>query len=269
MIPYFTFPTLQLGPLTLHLFPLFLLAGFGLGTMAATVAAWRSGRKWWLMPVVAVVAGAALIPSHLVSVALMPDLYAENPAWVFQVWRSQWTPAWFAAFGLGIAVLLLVDRQYYRDHLDHVALGFAVAWGLGRVGCFGVHDHVGVPTSMPWGVQGICPTWERYAPDVSAAACHDLALYEIGYLFFAAVVGVALIRARVRPGLFAAGLLAGFAVVRSMLEFLRFAESAHTGEAWLTVAVLAVGAGSVLALSLLLNDQQSKNRVSTPDLGAG
>lgn len=71
---------------------------------------------------------------------------------------------WYGGLILGAVAVLLVVR-WRKLPLVHVAdasaLGLALGYAVGRVGCFLVGDDYGVPTSLPWGVAfpvGIPPT---------------------------------------------------------------------------------------------------------------
>ena len=52
------------------------------------------------------------------------------------------------------------------QHADNLVLALCLGWGVGRIGCFLHHDHLGQLTSFPLGVR------------VAGALRHDLGLYE-------------------------------------------------------------------------------------------
>jgi len=75
----------------------------------------------------------------------------------------------YGGFGgslLGMFVWCKVRREPYLPYVDSCAVGLAVAWFFGRVGCFTAHDHPGRPSGFVLAV--------RYP----GGARHDLGLYE-------------------------------------------------------------------------------------------
>ena len=71
---------------------------------------------------------------------------------------------WYGGFILGtVAVLAVVHlrRLPMIQVVDAAALGLALGYAVGRIGCFLVGDDYGVPTELPWGVAfevGVPPT---------------------------------------------------------------------------------------------------------------
>jgi phosphatidylglycerol:prolipoprotein diacylglycerol transferase len=132
--------------------------------------------------------------------------------------------------------------------LDAAALGLAVGYAVGRIGCFLVGDDYGHPTSLPWGVafpEGLPPTTERV---------HPTQIYEAIFLGFFAW---ALIRWR-RRGLSDRTVLGryfvGVGAFRFALEFVRV-NTRVLGP--LTVAQLFSLAVVALGMGLLLRPSRS------------
>ncbi len=71
---------------------------------------------------------------------------------------------WYGGFLLGAAGVWWTARRRkldIRQVADSSALGLALGYAVGRVGCFLVGDDYGVPTGLPWGVEfpvGLPPT---------------------------------------------------------------------------------------------------------------
>lgn len=71
---------------------------------------------------------------------------------------------WYGGLILGAAAVLLTIRRRrlpFGHVADAAALGLALGYAVGRIGCFLVGDDYGVPTSLPWGVAfevGVPPT---------------------------------------------------------------------------------------------------------------
>lgn len=159
MVAYLPSPStnvLHLGPLTLHMYGLMLLAGI-------IAALWLTRRRWarmggdpdlvyrvGLWGVVAGIIGARLY--HVVtSWSVVPD-----PKWegVFEVWNGGlgiWGGVLF-----GCAAGALVVRRSgasARWMLDAAAPGLLLAQGIGRWGNWWNQELFGKPTTLPWALE--------------------------------------------------------------------------------------------------------------------
>lgn len=143
---------------------------------------------------------------------------------------------WYGGLILGaVAVLLTIRRRKlpFGHVADAAALGLALGYAVGRIGCFLVGDDYGVPTSLPWGVAfevGVPPTtvaaMERaFSVDLEGnpgdlLRVHPTQLYEtllVGGIWFWG-------RKRFRvwaPGRTALAVFGLLAVERFAVEFLR------------------------------------------------
>ena len=212
MIPWFTLPSLHLGPLALE--PFGLLAA--LGIWAAAVLLSRAARRRGLpdeplrdYATWGVVAG--LVAGHLVHVLLYhPEEIAEHGALqILKVWDGQSSFGGLLGGVLAAAVYFRVKRIPFSRYADAFALGVAPGWAVARLGCFVVHDHPGVRTSFPLAVQ--FPGGPR----------HDLGLYDLLAL---AAISLVLYRAARIPALRGKllGLLALlYGICRFGFDFLR------------------------------------------------
>jgi len=170
---------LHLGPLTLHMYGLMLLAGI-------VAALWLTRRRWTRMGgdgdlvyrvglwgVVAGIVGARIY--HIVtSWSVVPD-----PKWegVFEVWNGGlgiWGGVLF-----GCAAGALVVRRAgasVRLMLDAAAPGLLLAQGIGRWGNWWNQELFGKPTRLPWALE-ISPA--HRPPGYSQyATFHPTFLYE-------------------------------------------------------------------------------------------
>jgi len=204
IIPAPTVSTIDVGPLTIHLYALCLLLG-------AVVAYFITKRRW------AAVGGD---PNLVLEVALWSGLAGIVGARAYHVItsRDQLGDEWYAPFaiwegGLGIwggiaagAVAgALVVRYRGADvglMMDAAAPALLVAQGIGRLGNYFNQELYGSPTSVWWGLQ-VDPTRR---PDALAgtATFHPTFLYEMLWNFAGAALLVWLGR-RFRiapPGLF-------------------------------------------------------------------
>jgi prolipoprotein diacylglyceryl transferase len=216
--------TVELGPLTVHMYGLTLLAAIA-ACIGLTGVRWvRRGGDWDLVLRVAVwgvafgVVGARAY-HDITSWDEIPD------AWwgPFAVWKGG-LGVWGGILLGTIAGAVVVRRsgQSVRVFMDAVAPGLLLAQGIGRWGNWWNQELFGKPTDLPWALDidyAHCP--QRYQ-DPFAGTCtrdfHPTFLYEFAY----DLVGVGLLlaigwRFRIRPP-------ALFALYVSYYTFGRFFE---------------------------------------------
>lgn len=177
---------------------------------------------------------------------------------------------WYGGFILAaLAVAWRVSRLKLPvlKYADAVAPAMAAAYAVGRVGCFGVGDDYGAPTSLPWGVafpEGAPPSTAANlrafgvdvpasVPDGQVLAVHPTQLYETG---MSLVIFLVLWRLRDRfatPGTMWFTWLALAGVERFIVEIFRAKDDRLLGVfsvAQLISLLLVVGGASIaLALS--------------------
>jgi phosphatidylglycerol:prolipoprotein diacylglycerol transferase len=104
---------------------------------------------------------------------------------------------WYGGFVGAIALVLWRLRRNRLPVLlygDAIAPALALAYGVGRVGCFMAGDDYGLPTNLPWGVafpRGLPPSTaynlraqfgvavDPSVPDSAVLAVHPTQLYEV------------------------------------------------------------------------------------------
>lgn len=168
MVPYFYYPAINLGFITINTWGLFAALGFGL----AIFIAWRQARcrgqdtnvildlSFWI--VIAVIIGARL--GHVFFYDW--GFYRANPTEIWKIWHGGLSS--FGGFAGAAAVGLFYLWKRRLDLLDYSDIFiFALPAGLacGRIGCFLIHDHPGTLTNFIFGV--------KYPDGVR----HDLGLY--------------------------------------------------------------------------------------------
>ena len=197
--------TIDLGPLTIHLYGLMLLLAIA-ASVALTGYRWVSwGGDWDLVFRVAVWGVAA----GIVGARLYHDITSWNEVpdkwWgPFAVWQGGLGVWGGILFGV-LAGAWIVHRsgQSVRLFMDAVAPGLLLAQGIGRIGNWFNQELFGKPTDLPWGLK-IDP---QHRPPVyfDHSTFHPTFLYELTY----DVIGVAILlwidrRFTIRrPGLFA------------------------------------------------------------------
>jgi phosphatidylglycerol:prolipoprotein diacylglycerol transferase len=265
MIPFFTAPSLGLGPVTIHAFGLIValaaLAGLVLGARRfENVGLDRStGERMAGWVIVGGLAGA-----HLFSVAFyFPDKVAENPLVLLKFWED--ISSFGSILGGSLAIALFARLQARQDlgwsgwaSADVVAYAFPVSLMIGRFACWVTHDHPGRLTRFPLAISlqsteaqaYITRVYERAGlstevpppPQLGTLAFHDLGWYEFLYLALFVVPVILWLARRPRaPGVFVAAFLALYMPIRFLLDFLRVSDVRYgplTPAQWIAACAL-------------------------------
>jgi phosphatidylglycerol:prolipoprotein diacylglycerol transferase len=265
VIPYFTQPSVSIGPLTIHAFGVIVaLAAF----TGLTIAARRFRRLGLDRALGERLAGwgvvGGFLGAHLFSVLFyFPHEVAENPLVLLKLWENIssfggmvggligiWLFFRFRAKGIEIATQLV--------YIDVAAFAFAVSLMIGRIACALAHDHPGTVTSFPLAISLRTAQAREYITSAYADAgrlaelpsaqtlaqfgFHDLGLYEFLYLAVLVVPAMLLLGRRARaPGFFVRTFILLYMPVRFSLDFLRVADVRYAGltpAQWAALAAL-------------------------------
>lgn len=236
MIPWIESHLIQIGPIPLQTWGIFVAFGFVVATYLAarraTVKGLSSKIVWdmafWIFI-------AAMVGARLFHVLFYdPGYYLAHP---FDAIDPR-QPGFAIMGGLlsGGVVVWWYARQKGLDFLAYAdTLAWGIPWGcgIGRIGCFLIHDHPGTLTSLALGV--------RY-PDGTVR--HDLGLYLSLLGFAIGCVFLALDRRARRPGFWFGMLLILDGVARFLLDFLRIADRRLvwlTPTQWVLIATTSLG----------------------------
>jgi prolipoprotein diacylglyceryl transferase len=236
--------TLDLGPVTIHMYGLMLLAGIA-ACIAITGRRWVArGGDWDLIFRVAVWGvGAGIVGARLYHLATSWSEVPDDWWGPFAVWEGG-LGIWGGIAG-GVLVGGIVAHRAgasVTELLDAAAPGLLVAQAIGRVGNWWNQELFGKPTDLPWGLEIDCLKADcgNYS---SYSTFQPTFLYEA--LWCLAAAGVLLLverRFRIRPGgLFALYVLA-YSLGRVWIETLRIDPSHEIAGVRLNVyvAVLAI-----------------------------
>jgi phosphatidylglycerol---prolipoprotein diacylglyceryl transferase len=228
-IPYTTFPTIEVGPLTIRTFGLMVAIGVVLGAwIAARYIESHAGlqrEETYRMATRLVVAGLigariTYVLSHWESV--------ESPVDIIAVWEGglQFSGGFLGAIIFGLPFFRRWDKRTRWVALDGYALGLAIGLAIGRIGCYSVGEHFGRTTSFFLGVRydggstreglgDLYPTAGDLQANGVGTVFHQTALYELLYLLVLfGVLGLLLLR---KPPL--ATMIAVFCFVYGVCRF--------------------------------------------------
>lgn len=253
-LPYLHIPT-HLGPV--HAYGIMVLAALVLGGLAMALAARRLELpQGEVIALAGVLVIAGIVGAHVLDViAYQLDeaghdgslwLHVERGVSLFGALAAAFvtTYLWGSARKLDLAKLF-----------DCVALGVVVALVFGRVACALVHDHPGVPTSSPLGVDFPHAAVAWLDPDLASTSStvrlHDLGLEELLAAIPLAIAMWSLL-GRLRPGRLAVVFALAYAPIRFGLDFLRLpaTEPHHAGLTagqWGCIVLALAGIAELLA----------------------
>jgi len=212
----------EIGPFTVHVYALCILAGI-------FVAVWLTRRRWMALggrseTVLEVALWGVLggfVGARLYFVVTSWDQVPDHWWGPLAIWDGG-LGIWGGVLGGAIAGSWVLRRrgESVARFADAVAPGIIIAQGIGRIGNYFNQELFGGPTSLPWGLE-IDPD---HRPDgyLDATTFHPTFLYE---LLWDVSFGLLLIwlgrRFRIRPpGIFAL-YVAGYSFARIFEELLR------------------------------------------------
>lgn len=256
--------TLDLGPLTIHMYGLMLLLAI-VACIGLTGVRWvRQGGDWDLVLRVAVWGVAA----GVVGARLYHDVTSWNevpdPKWrgIFAVWEGGLGVWGGILFGC-IAGAIVVKRSgaSVLKFMDAAAPGLLLAQGIGRIGNWWNQELFGKPTDLPWGLE-IGPE-HRPLNYLDSATFHPTFAYELVW-DLAGVVLLLLLSRRFRfkpPALFAL-YVSYYCFGRFFEELLRI-DPAHEIfglrlNAWISIVVFIASTAFFVWWQFLRRDRASE-----------
>ena len=227
MIPFFQFQFINLGPITIYVWGLLVAIGIAAGITFAYFFCKKyllSGEVILDMAIWALV-GAFIMARVFHILFYNPVYYVQNPFEVFKFWHGG-ASSLGGFVGGAISLWLFAKKRKFSwkellPYLDIGALGLWLGWGIGRIGCFLIHDHPGTLTHFILGVK--YPDGVRF----------DLGLLEsiLGFLLFIFYYLLFKKLIKKRWGLVAGLSAASYAITRFMFDFLRATPDFPGGDA--------------------------------------
>lgn len=177
MIPYFQITTFSVGPLEIKVWGLAVALGLLVAILLGRRLATKSGLNPELLTDLAIwVIVPALVFSRIGYMVLYNfDQLAAHPWSLIRFWEGG-----MSSFGgyVGAAVGFLLFSKFTRQRLapyaEMAAFVFPLGYGIGRIGCFLIHDHPGVP----------CECLLAVAYPGGARLDHGLLLSLVGFIIF-------------------------------------------------------------------------------------
>jgi prolipoprotein diacylglyceryl transferase len=241
--------TIDLGPITIHMYGLMLLLAIA-ACIGLTGMRWvRRGGDWDLVLRVAVW-GVAF---GIVGARAYHDITSWNevssPKWkgIFAVWQGGlgvWGGILFGCIAGGIVVWRSGHRV--RDFADAVAPGLLLAQGIGRWGNWFNQELYGKPTDLPWGLK--IDFDHRVVNYTQYSTFHPTFLYEFVYDLVG--VGILLLldrRFRFKPPALFSLYVSYYTIGRFFEELLRIDPAHHFAglrlNAWVSIVVFVASTG--------------------------
>jgi phosphatidylglycerol:prolipoprotein diacylglycerol transferase len=255
-VPYTTFPTIDLGPLSLRTFGLMVAIGVLVGAWIAAVYAERYGiprDETYRVATYMVLAG--IVGARLTWAATHTD-QIDNPIDVIAIWEGgiQFSGGFIAALVVGLPFFKRwTELQRWRV-LDGYALGLSIGLAFGRVGCYSVGEHFGRRTDFflasRYDGGDVREPLLGDIPLTEGMTFHNTSLYELVYLavLFAALGALVLATWRrgrdVVPGTIVGIFIVYYGVTRWLSDSLRVNDervAGMTGAQWMCLVMVPAG----------------------------
>lgn len=243
MIPYFEWHTIQLGPLNLQVWGIFVALGFLFGAYMAGRRANSLGLNSAIIyDLVAWMMLGGIVGGRIGYLFFYNATdFLQNPLSAFSVWDGG------LSFMGGLVACVLIGIWYLKkrqvdvwQYADVAIFGLPFGDWVGRIGCFLIHDHPGTATDFFLGVD---------YPDGITRHDHGLYLSLNGLIMGAAFL---ILAKKQRPVGFYLGLFAlWYGAVRFFLDFFRIADVKYFGMTpaqYLSLVFVACGAWLLLIL---------------------
>ncbi len=253
MIHYFQFTSFHIGPLVIQVWGLFVASGLLFGTCMSAYRAKQQGFDPKLIWDFAFWTFLAAFLGARIFHVLFYDLghYLANPIDAINPALPGFSViGGFIGASLTVIYLIHKHRLPFYKFADVAIFGLPYGLAIGRLGCFMIHDHPGVPcVSNP-----LCIMY----PDGIARHDHGLYLSILG----ATISSVFLILGRKprNPGFFLSLFIILYSIARFFLDFYRAIDVRYfhlTPTQWLLIPLAGLG------IWLMLKSRQSSEKMSS------
>lgn len=175
---------IDLGPVRIHFYALFILTGIVIATLLADYRLSKRGAaKGTFLDIALWAVPFGILGGRLFHVITHPDDYFYEGAdllAIFRIWEGGL--AIYGALMLGAVGVYIGTRQAglrFLSVADAVAPGILIAQGIGRLGNYFNKELFGLPTELPWGLEidSSNPAYPVGLPD--GLTFHPTFLYEL------------------------------------------------------------------------------------------
>jgi len=156
-MPYFSFDKIQIGPVILYVWGMFLALAF----LYALFFILKKARKQGIDTEIIINSFSWLIVGTIIGARLgyilqFSDYYFSKPIEILKIWQGGMT-FHGGLFGLLIAAIIYaklakVGLRLFFQIADLCVLAAPISIAITRIGCSLVNDHQGAETSLPWGI---------------------------------------------------------------------------------------------------------------------
>jgi phosphatidylglycerol---prolipoprotein diacylglyceryl transferase len=241
MLPYHSFISWKLGPITIQSFGLMMAIGFLVATYLF-VRQFRDSRDKehaYNLAIIAIVCG--VVGSRIL-------FFIEYPAELtgvlvfFRFWQGGLS--WFGGFlgaVIGFFAYARLNKLSFIRFADRISPSIAIGHAFGRLGCIlGDGGHVGKLTTMPWGF------------DVNGEIRHVTAWYELIGLLALFFTLLALRKKKPYEGFLLHTYLIGYGLIRFVSDFFRLDPTYYglTAGQYFSIVLFLAGAG-MMAMRLV------------------
>ncbi len=253
-IPYRTFPSFKIGPVTVRTFGVFVAIGIVAGVWCLLRFARDHELDTERLSRLAVwVVALGLVGSRLLFVITRWSEFRHDLPSVFAVWQGglQFSGAFLVAI---VAIWWFSRRHPEFGGLrlsDGIVFGLAPGLAIGRLGCMAVGEHLGTRTSFILGWKYLGGATREPVAGGVGSVIHNTAIYELLLLLPLIALLWWLERRRVPSGWLTVAFLLWYGVQRFLTDFLRAYDrtvAGLTGAQYLCVGMVI--AGLVLATRL-------------------
>lgn len=271
--PPLEWSAIHLGPLTIHVYALCLLAGIAAAVVITQRRlARRGGPDGVVLDIATWAVPLGLVGARIYHVLTHPDVYfyaGADPWDVVRIWDGG-NALYGSLIGGAIGAWIGCRRAGIRlaSFADALAPGLLVAQAVGRLGNYVNQELFGGPTTLPWGLEidATAPMFPAGTP--AGTLFHPLFLYEMVWNLAGAMVLLALDRRyELRWGRLFGLYLVWYGLGRSGLELIRIDP---TSGSWLGLpanlwtSVLTITLGLVVFLVQWRRHPEAEGSVHLP-----
>lgn len=158
--------------------------------------------------------------------------YLEDPLSILYIWEGGLVM--YGGFILAVVLGVWKAKRMHMPAWQSLDVGLTAGFlgqAIGRLGCLAVGDDYGAPTDVPWAITfpDPLPHGSAFAPELAGVPVHPTQLYMALKALALFLVGLWLLKRKRFHGQVALTLMAGYAVLRFVIEYFRWDSKARGG----------------------------------------